>query len=45
MRELFALIEAGCSPGQPTVYELADGRKALAELETLASVGKLALLP
>jgi NADPH:quinone reductase len=27
------------------VYELADGPKALAELETRATVGKLALLP
>ena len=31
--------------GQPTVDELADGPKALAELETRATVGKLALLP
>src|ERR1019366_4029638 len=34
MGELFALIGAGVlTPGQPTVYELADGPKALAELE------------
>jgi NADPH2:quinone reductase len=46
MGELFALIAAGVlTPGQPTVYELADGPKALAELETRATVGKLALLP
>ncbi|HET6188438.1 MAG TPA: zinc-binding dehydrogenase [Trebonia sp.] len=46
MGELFGLIAAGVlSPGQPTVYELADGQKALAELETQATVGKLALLP
>ena len=46
MGELFALIAAGVlSPGQPTVYELADGQKALAELETRDTVGKLALLP
>jgi NADPH2:quinone reductase len=46
MSELFALIAAGVlSPGQPTVYELADGQKALAELETRVTVGKLALLP
>jgi NADPH2:quinone reductase len=46
MGELFALIGAGVlTPGQPTVYEPADGRKALTELETRASVGKLALLP
>jgi NADPH2:quinone reductase len=46
MGELVALIAAGVlTPGQPTVYELADGPKALAELETWATVGKLALLP
>jgi len=46
MGELFALIAAGVlTPGQPTAYELADGPKALAELEARATVGKLALLP
>jgi NADPH:quinone reductase len=46
MGELFALIAAGAlTPGQPVTYELADGPKALAELETRATVGKLALLP
>jgi NADPH2:quinone reductase len=46
MGELFALIAAGVlPPGQPTAYDLADGPKALAELETRATVGKLALLP
>jgi NADPH2:quinone reductase len=46
MGELFALIAAGVlPPGQPTVYELGDGPKALAELETRSTVGKLALLP
>ena len=46
MSELFALVAAGVlSPGQPTVYSLADGAKALAALETRASVGKLALRP
>ncbi|MEW9529486.1 zinc-binding dehydrogenase [Microbispora sp. NPDC049125] len=46
MGELFALIAAGVlSPGLPTVYELAEGPKALTELETRATVGKLALLP
>jgi NADPH:quinone reductase len=46
MSELFGLIAAGVlTPGQPTAYELADGPKALAELETRATVGKLALLP
>jgi hypothetical protein len=44
--KLFALIAAGVlTPGQLTAYELADGPKALAELETGATVGKLALLP
>ena len=46
MGELFALMAAGVvTPGQPAVYELADGPKALAELEARATVGKLALLP
>jgi NADPH2:quinone reductase len=46
MGKLFALIAAGVlTPGQPTAYELADGLKVLAELETRATVGKLALLP
>ena len=46
MGELFGLMAAGVlTPGQPTVYELADGQQALAELETRATVGKLALLP
>jgi NADPH2:quinone reductase len=46
MGELFALIAAGVlSPGQPTEYELADGPKALAELENRTTVGKLALRP
>jgi hypothetical protein len=39
-------IAAGVlTPGQPTVHELADGQKVLAELESRATVGKLALLP
>ena len=46
MGELFGLIAAGVlSPGLPTTYDLADGPKALAELEARATVGKLALLP
>ncbi|KAA8889594.1 NADPH:quinone oxidoreductase family protein [Nocardia colli] len=46
MGELFELIAAGVlTPGQPTTYALADGPKALAELENRATVGKLALLP
>jgi NADPH2:quinone reductase len=46
MGEMFGLIAAGVlGPGQPTVYELADGRKALTELEGRATVGRLALVP
>jgi len=46
MGELFGLIAAGVlGPNQPTTYELAEGPKALAELEARATVGKLALLP
>ena len=46
MGELFALMGAGVlTPGQPTLYDLADGPKAHAELEARATVGKLALLP
>ena len=46
MGELFGLLAAGVlGPGQPTVYELAEGPKALAELEARATVGKLALRP
>ena len=46
MGEMFGLISGGVlGPGQPTVYELADGPKALAELEARATVGKLALVP
>ncbi|MFD6067209.1 alcohol dehydrogenase catalytic domain-containing protein [Amycolatopsis lurida] len=46
MDELRALIAAGvCVPGSPTVYDLADGPKALAELEARATSGKLVLRP
>jgi NADPH2:quinone reductase len=46
MAELSALIGAGVvRPGRPTVYKLADGPKALAELESRGTTGKLALLP
>ncbi len=46
MDELRALIAAGvCVPGTPTVYDLADGSKALAELEARATSGKLVLRP
>ena len=45
MAELFALIATGVlTPGRPTAYDLADGAKALAELEARATIGKLALL-
>jgi NADPH2:quinone reductase len=43
---MFGLLAAGVlGPGQPTVYELADGPKALTELDARATVGKLALRP
>jgi NADPH2:quinone reductase len=46
MGEMFGLLAAGVlGPAQPTTYDLAEGPKALAELETRATVGKLALLP
>jgi NADPH2:quinone reductase len=46
MGEMFGLVAAGVlGPCQPTTYELADGPKALAELEARATVGKLALRP
>jgi NADPH:quinone reductase len=46
MGELFELVGAGVlGPVRPTGYELADGPKALAELEARATTGKLALLP
>jgi NADPH2:quinone reductase len=46
MDELSTLIAAGVfPPGQPTIYDLADGPKALTELETRATIGKLALRP
>lgn len=46
MGEMFGLLAAGVlGPSQPTVYELADGPKALTELEARATVSKLALLP
>jgi NADPH2:quinone reductase len=46
MGQLFELVAAGVlGPGQPTAYQLAEGPKALAELEARATVGKLALLP
>ncbi|MFF0341205.1 NADPH:quinone oxidoreductase family protein [Kribbella sp. NPDC004875] len=46
MSELDRLIAGGVyPPGRPTVYDLGDGPKALAELESRATVGKLALRP
>jgi NADPH:quinone reductase len=46
MGELFALVAARVlTPGEPAVYGLADGPKALAQLEARATVGKLALRP
>jgi NADPH2:quinone reductase len=46
MGELSALIAGGVlAPVSPTVYDLADGPKALAELAARATVGKLALRP
>jgi NADPH2:quinone reductase len=46
MGELFALMATGVfPPGQPTTYDLADGPKALTELEARATIGKLALRP
>ncbi|TCC25435.1 zinc-binding dehydrogenase [Kribbella speibonae] len=46
LEELDELIDAGVyPPGRPTVYDLTDGPKALAELEARATVGKLALKP
>jgi len=46
MGEMFGLIAAGVlGPGRPTGYDLAEGPKALAELEARTTVGKLALRP
>jgi NADPH2:quinone reductase len=46
MGELSGLVTAGVlPPGRPTAYDLADGPRALAELERRTTVGKLALLP
>lgn len=46
MGEMFDLIAAGVlGPGTPTIRELADGPRALQDLEARATVGKLALVP
>jgi NADPH2:quinone reductase len=45
MGELFRLLTTGVlGPAEPTTYELADGPKVLTELESRATIGKLALL-
>lgn len=46
MGELSALIAAGVyPPGRPTIYSLDDGAKALADLESRATIGKLVIKP
>lgn len=46
MGELFGLLATGVlTPSQPTSYDLAEGPKALTELEARSTIGKLALLP
>jgi NADPH:quinone reductase len=46
MGDLFALVAGGVlTPTHPTIHPLADGPKALAELEARATAGKLALVP
>jgi NADPH:quinone reductase len=46
MGELSALVDRGViRPEEPTAYALADGRKALADLEARATTGKLVLVP
>ena len=46
MAEMFTLLAVGVlGPGQPSIYQLDEGPKALAELESRATVGKLALVP
>jgi len=46
MGQTFGLIAAGVlDPVTPTTYTLAEGPKALADLEARATVGKLALMP
>jgi NADPH:quinone reductase len=46
MGELSALIAAGTvAPARPTTYALADGAKALTDLENRTTIGKLALVP
>ncbi|WP_245672444.1 zinc-binding dehydrogenase [Nocardia anaemiae] len=46
MGELSTLIADGVvTPARPTAYDLSDGPKVLAELESRSTIGKLALLP
>lgn len=46
LEELHALIKAGVyPPGRPTVFDLAEGPKALTALDEGTTVGKLALRP
>jgi NADPH2:quinone reductase len=46
MGEMSGLLAAQVlGPGRPTTHALADGPKALAELQARSTVGKLALLP
>jgi NADPH2:quinone reductase len=46
MGELSVLVADGVlTPSTPTAHDLADGGKALAELEARATIGKLALVP
>lgn len=46
MDELTELIAAGVyPPGQPTVYDLADGPKAFLDLESGSTIGKLVIRP
>ncbi|GAA1135896.1 zinc-binding dehydrogenase [Kribbella jejuensis] len=46
MHDLFDLIATGVlTPTTPTTYDLSEGPKALLDLESRATVGKLALLP
>jgi NADPH2:quinone reductase len=46
MGELSGLIASGVvTPTRTTAYDLADGAKALADLESRATLGKLAVLP
>ncbi|PWK49550.1 NADPH:quinone oxidoreductase family protein [Actinoplanes xinjiangensis] len=46
MGEMFGLLAAGViRPGRPTCYPLAEGPKALTDLEARTTVGRLAILP